>query len=258
MLQLLDYMLLSSGTLHEAIDLGVRYSPLIVDELRLELVNVGRRSHFRFQLHSVFNADALRFGEDLIAAIAFRLGRHHTPEGGAPEVRLRQPAPAYAERFHKLFGSEVRFLCDHSEVVFDRDLLFKIQAHADAHVVEALCSRANELLGAKRGPLSLTEQTRLLLAHEPMLFAIDAQKLAAKMGMGARLLQRKLREEGTTLRALIDESRKKAAFATLKNPQVSIKDAAEHLGYSEPSAFHRAFKRWTRKTPADFRACGAS
>jgi AraC-like DNA-binding protein len=57
-------------------------------------------------------------------------------------------------------------------------------------------------------------------------------------------------------RSLIDESRKQAAFASLNNPGISIKDAAERLGYSEPSAFHRAFKRWTHKTPAGFRTGG--
>ncbi|MFT3924439.1 MAG: helix-turn-helix transcriptional regulator [Myxococcales bacterium] len=77
-------------------------------------------------------------------------------------------------------------------------------------------------------------------------------RIAAQLGVGARGLRRHLRDEGSSVRALLDEHRMRAARAILAMPNTTVKETAERLGYSEPSAFHRAFKRWTGSTPHDF------
>jgi AraC-like DNA-binding protein len=66
-------------------------------------------------------------------------------------------------------------------------------------------------------------------------------------------LQRRLERAGTTFNAVCDELRRDAALEHLRNPRVPIKEAAFLLGFSEPSTFYRAFRRWTGDTPANFR-----
>ena len=84
MLQLLGYMLMSSRTLQEAFELCQRYSPLIVDDLRVELVHVGPLSHFRFGFHSVLSPESQRFAEELTGGIYagrnFIIGNAPMPE----------------------------------------------------------------------------------------------------------------------------------------------------------------------------------
>lgn len=252
MLQLLGYMLTSSRTLQEAFELCQRYSPLIVDDLRVELVHVGPLTHFRFGFHSVISPESHAFAEELTAAIAFRLGKHHNPDGLSLELRFRQPEPVHREKFDNFFQCPIRFGCAQSEIVFDRNLLLKTQPHGDGLVVESLANTADKLLRELHTQPAFSERVRLVLAHEPELTAVDAARIASKLGMNTRVLRRRLRDEGANLRALIDESRMRAACVSLMNPNTTIKDTAERLGYSEPSAFHRAFKRWTGKTPADF------
>lgn len=253
MLQLLGYMLLSSRTLQEAFELCQRYSALIVDDLRLELVHVGQRTHFRYAFHSALTAESLRFSEEFTSALAFRIGKHHVPDGTPPELRFRQAPPPYRQRFDELFeGCTLQFSCDHTEVIFDRGLLLQNQPHGDGQVIETLAGTADKLLREIHATPALAERVRLVLSHEPELGTIDAEQVALKMGLNSRTLRRRLREEGANLRALIDESRMRAACASLANRNTTIKDTAERLGYSEPSAFHRAFKRWTGKTPAEF------
>ena len=70
--------------------------------------------------------------------------------------------------------------------------------------------------------------------------------------MNARMLRRRLNSEGISLRQLTEESLKREACLSLDNPHESVSQIAERLGYSEPSAFHRAFKRWTGITPAQY------
>ncbi len=71
--------------------------------------------------------------------------------------------------------------------------------------------------------------------------------------MSPRTLQRRLGDEGTSVHALLDEVRRGRAAALL-DADMAIGEVAYLLGYSEPSAFHRAFRRWTGVTPEAFRA----
>jgi AraC-like DNA-binding protein len=252
MLQLLGYLLASSRNLAEAVEMCQRYSSLVVDSLRVELINVGQVSHFRFHFHHGAHEASLRFGEELVMAIAFRLGKRHASPQHLREVRFRQPRPAYADRFTEHFGVPVQFGQDESEIMFDRGILHVAQPHGDALVVESLALAADKLLREIHASPALSERVRALLDHEPELGSIDADLIAAKMGMNARTLRRRLRAEGIGIRELIDESRMRAAFNTLLHPNATIKDTADRLGYSEPSAFHRAFKRWTGRTPSEY------
>jgi AraC-like DNA-binding protein len=70
--------------------------------------------------------------------------------------------------------------------------------------------------------------------------------------MHERTVQRRLREEGTSHEALLDSMRKEHALRYLMRADISIAEVAYLLGYSDTSAFHRAFRRWTRKTPHQY------
>jgi AraC-like DNA-binding protein len=80
------------------------------------------------------------------------------------------------------------------------------------------------------------------------------QSVAQRLGMPLRTLQRRLREENTTLAALIDGVRFELAERYLSDARISSQEAAFLLGFSDVSAFHRAFVRWTGVTPAEYRS----
>lgn len=79
------------------------------------------------------------------------------------------------------------------------------------------------------------------------------EAVATALGLSVRTVQRRLESEGTTFGALLDETRREAALEYLRDPQIAIKEAAYRVGFSEPSTFYRAFRRWTGATPADYR-----
>jgi AraC-like DNA-binding protein len=86
------------------------------------------------------------------------------------------------------------------------------------------------------------------------------EAIAARMHMSPRTLQRRLRDEGTTYLELLNDVRRELALRHVQEGRESISEIAFLLGFSEVSTFHRAFKRWCGRTPAEVRrhrACGA-
>jgi AraC-like DNA-binding protein len=79
------------------------------------------------------------------------------------------------------------------------------------------------------------------------------QRGPGELALTERTLQRRLADEGATLSALVDQIRCELAQGHLRHPGLSVTDVAFMLGYSEASAFHRAFRRWTGRSPGDFR-----
>jgi AraC-like DNA-binding protein len=79
-------------------------------------------------------------------------------------------------------------------------------------------------------------------------------RVAKKIAMSPRTLERRLKERGVFFKKLMDDTRRRFALSYLRDRKNSLTDVAFLLGYSELSAFNRAFKRWTGTTPLDFRA----
>ena len=91
---------------------------------------------------------------------------------------------------------------------------------------------------------------------EPLLATGDAtiDHVAHELGVSRQTLYRRLKAEGVTFEALLDELRHRTALKLLRDDHLSVKQASWRLGFSEPAAFSRAFKRWTGTSPSAARA----
>jgi AraC-like DNA-binding protein len=96
-------------------------------------------------------------------------------------------------------------------------------------------------------------------AIEPMLAdgEVGIDRVARALGMSRQTLYRRLKAEGTTFEEILEAKRRQLAIRYLGMDRISVKAAAYRLGFSEPAAFSRAFKRWTGVSPTDFRAAPA-
>jgi len=81
----------------------------------------------------------------------------------------------------------------------------------------------------------------------------SADHIAARLHMSRRTLARRLEQEGTTFKALLDELRRDLAMRWLVTEDLGVAELGHRLGFCEPAAFHRAFKRWSGKTPGQYR-----
>jgi len=85
----------------------------------------------------------------------------------------------------------------------------------------------------------------------------SAEQVAKTLNMSVSTLRRRLLEEGTTYQKIKDECRRKSAINYMNSPELSINDVAGLMGFDEPSAFFRSFKRWTGMTPGEYRQSAA-
>lgn len=78
-------------------------------------------------------------------------------------------------------------------------------------------------------------------------------RVAKRMALGPRTLQRHLKEHGADFKTLVDDTRRRFVLRYLQDPRNTLTDVSYLVGYSEVSAFNRAFRRWTGSTPSDYR-----
>lgn len=252
-LGMLGEVLTHAPTLRAAISELPNYLPLVFPTGRFRLLEEGDRAYLIYEA-PFCDAPSARFCTELSLAFAARIGRQLVPSSRPLEARVRHGAPRYAERYAAAFGCPVRFEAQRSELVFARTLLDVPQPFVDEPLWRMLKRRADELLVQERARELLHERVKQVLRHEVDLGSVNPGNIARRLGVSPRSLRRRLGDEGHSLSALADEVRRELALSELANPEIPIKRIADRVGFSEVSAFHRAFKRWTGVTPARYRA----
>jgi AraC-like DNA-binding protein len=168
------------------------------------------------------------------------------------EVRFTHEEPAYAKDAALIFGAPVRFDCERNGLVFARESLVGV-APVDEGLRRAVIDRADEALTALGSHCSTGDRVRAQLRVRLLDDGATADSIARMLSMSARTLRRRLSDEGTRFQDLRDAVRRERALECISQEQLAISEIAYLLGFGETSAFHRAFRRWTGKTPAQYR-----
>ncbi|HEY6878901.1 MAG TPA: AraC family transcriptional regulator ligand-binding domain-containing protein, partial [Polyangiales bacterium] len=250
-LQVLSHLMLSCRTLRHALEAFQRHAPYVAEGSAWEIYERQNLVYLYYE-RALANDDVARIVADGVIASIIRLGRFFVPGFRAEEIWFRHPAPSYADRYTQLFNCTVRFDKPRNAVICDRELLDRPQFHADDTMLHVLHETASRLLRPSGEQRGLAEKVRVLLANDSAIGTANIESLARRLGMSQRTLRRRLAEEGCRFTLLLDEVRCDLACAELHKGDGSIKAAAERVGFSERSSFHRAFKRWTGKTPLEY------
>lgn len=249
----LGYVAMNCSTLAEALSSLGRYQALVVD---VGPVGVGSEDG---ELVLSWNPQVERPYRQLAEfnfAGLLSFARWISGRPGAPlRMDFTYPEPADLTEHQRVLGGKFRFGQDCYRMLLPRDWLQAPLIQPDPAMRELMLRLAEQqiLSLAKTGDDLLTRARHFIAGHLSRS-EVELETVAKHLGMAGRSLQRKLAEAGLGYTQLIDEVRRELAERYLAQPELGLVDIAFLLGYSEQSAFNRAYRRWTGRTPAMSRA----
>jgi AraC-like DNA-binding protein len=182
--------------------------------------------------------------------------RGFAPSLNVHEVHVTHQDPGYAHDYERVFRCPVRFGQARNAYRMDEAWLTHRIGVQPRYTFGILANHADALLAkldAKCTTRGRVEAALLPVLHEGNT-SID--RIASKLGMSRATLSRRLKAEGTTFVALLDALRERMALDYLSARRASVSETAYLVGFSDPAAFSRAFKRWTGNSPKDVRGGG--
>jgi AraC-like DNA-binding protein len=259
-LDILGYVILSCRTVGEVLEKFARYARLLNDGMRVEMIRERRVAFCRCTFVEGVDNYLLRAPEQAIDAtwggVARELRRLAVLPLTAQAVWFRHAPPRAADlaEYERVIGAPLRFGAPEDRFIVPTSHLEQPLRSANPALLHVFEQHAEASLGAVEREESRANQVARLLSQKLRGSVPALEDIARELAMSARNLQRSLREAGTSYQTLLDEVRRDLAIRHLANPATSTGQVGFLLGFSEPSAFHRAFRRWTGKAPSAFRS----
>jgi AraC-like DNA-binding protein len=230
----------------------VRFMHLHVRGATTALTEGSDLAQFEYQIYQKGALGNDQVGAGAVA-VAFNILRELCGADWEPvEIRFAQCKPEDLTPFHRIFGAPLRFDSEYYAVVFSKDWLNREVSESSPELLHLL-QREIERLEVREGD-DFVEQVRTLLRTTIVSGHASARQVSELLLMNRRTLNRRLSAYGTSFRKLVDEISFEIARQLLEDSAMEIVQIAVLLGYSNASAFTRAFRRWSETTPAKWRA----
>ena len=249
----LTYVVLNSPTFRAGIDNIARYLRVHNGAARVSVALDRQWAHIQHVLTDLPDESARQHYEySLVVGLGtMRLmaGSQWTPS----EVHFPHQSPGDTSEHTRIFGAPVAFGCPTSAVVVESEFLERTVPAADDRLYQILRDYLDRVLEEMPPEDGLPASVRRALGESMRNGDPKLGHVAGKLAMSPRTLQRRLRERGVDFKQLTDDTRRRFALNYLREARHSLSEVAFLLGYSEVSAFNRAFRRWTGETPLAYR-----
>jgi AraC-like DNA-binding protein len=256
LLGIIGYVMQQSSNARVAIDQLIDHFTLHVKGGSIiELSIAGDHAMFSYKVTGDFKkvsqTNELAMAESIVVLRAI-FGNSWKPTA----VLFTHKTPTNLRPYSGIFRGPVSFNQDENQVLFPRDLLNRKISSADPELNKILLSHV-ELLKKEmlknESSSDLCTKVETLIRQTLPLGKISSRYIASLMSVHRRTLHRMLKGEGISFTAILENVRKSIAIDRLQNSDISIIQLANYLGYADNSAFTRSFKRWTGKTPQQWK-----
>ncbi len=254
----LEFAAISSPTALAAVERVVRYYAMICAMSEMAVENDGEVVRLVLRpLVATSPEIARHHAEHWFAMLALRARMFARDGLSALAVRFVHPAPEKTTEHARIFRAPVEFGQLHNEIAIPRSALDMPFRFANPQLLAVLEENGATNI-APRPDDDIVETLRRAIGVAVRGGDAGLDAVARSLAMGGRTLQRRLKERGVHYADLVDDVRSEAAQKYVAEEHRSLTEVAFLLGFSDPSAFSRAFKRWTGKTPQAFRRQGPS
>jgi len=251
-LHALGFAWLSSESLEAAFSRVVRYSKILSDQDSFFFSETERDFEFSIQI----NKNSLNFPDedyDMAIAIAVKLCRLSLGKTYSPLlIEFQRPEPDCIVEFQEYFNTELQFNCPACVLHLDKNDVKKPLATANSELIRLNEKVMLDYLERNQRSDVVMQVRKKIIEHLPS-GNITQDRVSKSLNMSERNLQRKLKEQGESYKKMLEETREELAAIYLDEKKYSINEITYLLGFSEPSNFTRAFKRWTGISPSQYR-----
>jgi AraC-like DNA-binding protein len=248
----LVYVVLNSPTFAVGFENVARYLRVHNEAAEASFVGGAKWSYLRHRL--VLPTANLRHHNECSMAVGVGTIRLMAGSEWAPvEVQFQHRAPSRTSEHVRVFGAPVSFGCAANAIVVEAELGERPVPAADSRLYPILRQHLERVLDEMPPADGLLAAARRAIAESMRHGDPTLTQVARKLAMGPRTLQRQLREHDADFKGLVDDTRRQFCLRYLRDGKNTLTDISYMLGYSEVSAFNRAFKRWTGSTPTDYR-----
>jgi AraC-like DNA-binding protein len=252
-IDLLAHLAAHAPTMREAIEICSRFVPIMMDGLLIAVRDEGTALLVRYAFPRTTPLSDRVLADFIMGGLA-RLGRSFTGPSVFPRLACFEHArPSYHREYARIFGDHHRFGQNATSMVFDHEIVDRPQMHQHQELYDLLRVEAQRRLDRLTTGVRPATRLRHYLFATPLARIPEMSAAARHLGMSERSLRRQLAADGTSYREIVRSVLESSAGLMLRDPSRTIKDTAVALGFADAAAFHRAFKRWTGKTPGEYR-----
>lgn len=174
------------------------------------------------------------------------------------QMSFRHAPVPHAEFARSVFGCPVEFESGEDRLRFPASIVDAPLPQANPELVSLMSERLERQLSALDSPQTFSDRTRAAIETLLPSRRASTPQVAAQLGLSERSLRRRLSEEGTRFGALLEDARKEACQLYLREGRHTVAEIAHLLGYSEQSAFNRAFRNWFSMSPMAWKNGGGT
>lgn len=247
--QVLEYLFSSSLSFGDGLRRALAYQRLVSDAITTRLVVEGELAW----LMGMADSDEKRHFSECLVVAAIKFFKFITDGKFRPlEVRFTHVEGAPVAEYERVYGCHVTLGCGENRVYFNRDILDHKVWSAEPGLLRLYEQMANENL-AELAHFDLVTEVRHVIGAMLESGNTSVEEVAARLNMSPRRLRWQLAEANTNFKLVLMEYRARLSRRLLACTGESIEQIVYLTGFSEPSTFHRAFKRWTNETPLEYR-----
>lgn len=247
--QVIEYLFLSSPTFGDGLTRALNYQRLISDAVEAALQEDEKGAYLS-------NPGIASSIHHLVVAVvlgAIKFFKYITEDGfKAAEIHFDFPEPELVEEYHRVFDCELKFDQPQTRIYFDKAVLETPSLHAEPELLKLHEQLASEYV-AKLEKQDFVGQVNRIIGELLESGNANLETVAERLEIKPRALRTKLAEVDTNFNQLLADYRCNLAKRLLAKTEESIDEIVYLTGFSEPSTFYRAFKRWTDLTPIEYR-----
>ncbi len=196
----------------------------------------------------------LRLSNEATIASAVAISQQVTTDPLTPlAICFRHAAPETTEFHEAHFGCPIHFGTDRDAILVDPAALLVPNRQGDETIAKFFDTHLEAELEKVTDDSSLDQRVRIQISQSLSEGIPKISDIAGRLGMSGRTLQRRLADRGYSFQDLVDQSRRQLAERLLSETRYPLAEISFLTGFSEQSAFNRAFKRWAGQTPRSFR-----